>query len=84
MLFGIDYRGFPRLAHTADMGRMSSGAAIVHRSAAGEHVVVGVNRSAARLGDFNLAVPLSHELEEALRSFAHGFVPDFRQRLASR
>ena len=83
-LFGVDYGGFPRLAHTADMGRMSSGAAIVHRTGSGQNVVVGVNRSAARLGDFNLAVPLSRELEEALRSYAHGLVPVFGERLASR
>jgi hypothetical protein len=83
-LFGVDYGGFPRLAHTADTGRMSSGAAIVHRTDEGHDVVVGINRSSANFGDFNLAVPLSSELERALRSFAHGQVPTRRQRLAGR
>lgn len=83
-LFRIDYGGFTRLAHTADMGRMSSGAALVHRTASGQHVVVGVNRSSANFGDFNLAVPLTEELSETLRSFAHGRVPERNLRLASR
>ena len=82
-LFRIDYAGFTRLAHTADTGRMSSGAAIVHRTEDGRHIVVAVNRSSANLGDFNLAVPLSIELEVALRSYAYGQVPIRRQRLAS-
>ncbi len=81
-LFTVDYAGFRRLAHTADMGRMSSGAAIVHRTAAGVGLVVGVHRSAARFGDYNLAVPLSLELEEALRSFAYGVAPAAGQRMA--
>lgn len=81
-LFAIDYLGSRRLAHTADMERMSSGAAIVYRTEGGTDVVVGINRSAANLGDFNLAVPMSTELREALRSFAHGLVPLPSQRLA--
>ena len=81
-MFGINYAGFDRFAHTADTGRMSSGAAIVHRTASGQHIVVGVNRSGANFGDFNLAVPLTPELEEALRSFAYGQVPELRNRLA--
>lgn len=81
-LLSIRYGGYTRLAHTADMGRMSSGAAIVHRTDAGDFVVVGVNRSSATLGEFNLAVPLSIELEEALRSYAYGQVPIGPQRLA--
>lgn len=81
-LFRIDYGGFTRLAHTADTGRMSSGAAMIHRTDAGHDVVVGVNRSSANFGDFNLAVPLTRELTEALRSFAHGQVPQRQQRLA--
>jgi hypothetical protein len=83
-LFRIDYGGFTRLAHTADTGRMSSGAAIVHRTPDGQHVVVGVNRSSANFGDFNLAVPLTSELTEALRSFAYGQVPVRAHRLASK
>jgi hypothetical protein len=82
-LFGIDYGGFRRLAHTADTGRMSSGAAIVHRTSSGKNVVVGVNRSSANLGDFNLAVPISVELAEVLNSYARGQAPILRQRLAS-
>ena len=82
-LFRIDYGGFTRLAHTADSGRMSSGAAIVHRTEDGQNIVVGVNRSSANFGDFNLAVPLSIELEEALNSYAFGQVPIGRQRLAT-
>ncbi len=81
-LFSIDYGGYTRLAHTADTGRMSSGAAIVHRTEAGQNVVVGVNRSSANFGKFNLAVPLSTELEEALRSYAYGHVPIHGLRLA--
>ena len=82
-LLSVDYGGYRRLAHTADMGRMSSGAAIVHRTAVGKYVVVGVNRSSANLGEFNLAVPLSIELEELLRSYAWGQVPQRNQRLAT-
>lgn len=81
-LFGIDYGGFRRLAHDADSGRMSSGAAIVHRLPNGQHVVVGVNRSSANLRDFNIAVPLSIELVEVLKSNAFGQVPIPSQRLA--
>ncbi|HUF71897.1 MAG TPA: serine protease [Gammaproteobacteria bacterium] len=83
-LFSVEYGGFLRLAHTADTGRMSSGAAIVHRTEDGQNVVVGINRSSANFGDFNLAVPLSSELEQALRSYAYGQVPLRRQRLAAR
>ena len=82
-LFGIDYGGFYRLAHTADSGRMSSGAAIIHTTRDGEDIVVGVNRSSANLRDFNLAVPLSVELAEILKSFAFGEVPTRRQRIAA-
>ena len=82
-LFGIDYGGFRRLAHDADTGRMSSGAAIVHRTDGGEFVVVGVNRSSANLRDFNIAVPLSIELVETLRSHAYGQVPTHSQRMAA-
>jgi hypothetical protein len=81
-LLDVDYGGFPRLAHTADMERMSSGAAIVYRTRDGANIVVAINRSAANLADFNLAVPLSFELLEALRSFAYGQVPLRRQWLA--
>jgi hypothetical protein len=83
-LLSVDYGGYKRLAHTADMGRMSSGAAIVHKAAGGEFVVVGVNRSSANLGEFNLAVPLSIELEAVLRSYAWGQTPQRSQRLALR
>ena len=83
-LLSVDYGGYRRLAHTADMGRMSSGAAIVHRTTGGEYVVVGVNRSSANLGEFNLAVPLSVELDEILRSYAWGQIPQRNQRLALR
>jgi hypothetical protein len=62
---------------------MSSGAAIVHRTSSGKNVVVGVNRSSANLGDFNLAVPISVELAEVLNSYAQGQAPILRQRLAS-
>ena len=82
-LLDVDYGGYPRLAHTADMERMSSGAAIVHLTGDGMNVVVGINRSAATLADFNLAVPLSPELLATLQSFAHGRVPTPRQLLAS-
>jgi hypothetical protein len=82
-LLSVHYGGDIRLAHTADMGRMSSGAAIVHRTRSGEYVVVGVNRSSARLGEFNLAVPVSLELEAALRSLAFGQVPLRRQRVVA-
>jgi hypothetical protein len=82
MLFSVNYAGFDRLAHTADTGRMSSGAAIVHRTTNGQNLVVGVNRSGANFGDFNLAVPLTAELVEALSSFAYGQVPLAGLRLA--
>jgi hypothetical protein len=82
-LFGIDYGGFRRLAHTADTGRMSSGAAIVHRTSIGRNVVVGVNRSSANLGDFNLAVPLSVELAGVLKNYSDGPAPGHRLWLAS-
>jgi hypothetical protein len=65
-LFAIDYAGFRRLAHTADMGRMASGAAIVHRTPDGQSVVLGLHRSAANFGDYNLAVPIAGELEITL------------------
>lgn len=81
-LFAVAYGGFRRLAHTADTGRMSSGAAVVHRTAEGLSIVVGINRSSANFGDFNLAVPLSRELEETLRGYAYGQVPIRQQRLA--
>jgi hypothetical protein len=83
-LLDVDYGGFPRLAHTADMERMSSGAAIVHTTPDGTNVVVGINRSAANLADYNLAVPLSYELLETLQSFAHGQVPVWQQSLVAR
>jgi len=83
-LLSVRYGGDRRLAHTADMGRMSSGAAIVHRIESGEYIVVGINRSSANLGEFNLAVPLSFELEAALRSYAFGQVPMLWQRVAGR
>jgi hypothetical protein len=82
-LFGIDYGGFHRLAHTADTGRMSSGAAIVHRTGSGENVVVGVNRSSANLGEFNLAVPLSVELARVLKNYSDGLATGRREWLAS-
>jgi hypothetical protein len=82
-LFGVDYGGFLRLAHTADTGRMSSGAAIVHRTEDGKNIVVGVNRSSANFGDFNLGVPLSIELAEVLRAYAYGQMPLRQQPLVS-
>jgi hypothetical protein len=82
-LFGIDYGGFHRLAHTADTGRMSSGAAIVHRTGGGENVVVGVNRSSANLGEFNLAVSLSGELARVLKNYSDGLATGRREWLAS-
>lgn len=82
-LFPVDYGGYSRLAHTADIGRMSSGAAIVYRTDDGQDVVVGINRSSAKLGEFNLAVPLSRELLDILKSHAFGQVPIHRQRLAT-
>lgn len=82
-LLSIDYGGYPRLAHTADTGRMSSGAAIVQTVSPGEFVVVGINRSSANLGEFNLAVPLSLELAATLRSYAYGQVPAHRRWLAA-
>lgn len=81
-LFGIDYGGYHRLAHTADSGRMSSGAALIYQTDSGQDIVVGINRSSANLQEFNLAVPVSAELEEAVRSLAFGQVPSRRQRLA--
>lgn len=74
-LFAVDYAGFTRLAHTADMGRMSSGAAIVRRSPTGEAVVVGLHRSAANFGEFNLGVPMTAELLATLRGFVYGELP---------
>jgi len=82
-LFGVDYGGFRRLAHTADTGRMSSGAAIVHQTGNGRNVVVGVNRSSANLGDFNLAVPLSVELAGVLKNYSDGAWPGHRLWLAA-
>jgi len=82
-LMDIDYAGFARLGHTADSGRMSSGAAIVHRTGDGRDIVVGINRSSANFGEFNLAVPLSPELRQVLRSFAFGQVPARGQLLAA-
>ena len=82
-LFAIDYAGFPRLAHTADSGRMSSGAAIVHRTADGRNIVVGVQRSSANFGEFNLGVPVTTALFETLRSFAWGEMPGAASRLAA-
>jgi hypothetical protein len=81
-LFTVTYAGFRRLAHTADMSRMASGAPLVHRTADGRELVVGVHRSAAQYGDYNLAVPLSPELEAVLRSFAWGEAPAVGLRLA--
>jgi len=57
-LFGVDYAGYRRLAHTADIGRMSSGAAIVHRTDNGRAIVIGLNRSS--------------ELFNVLRGYAYG------------
>jgi hypothetical protein len=71
-LFAVDYAGFRRLAHTADMGRMSSGAAIVHRTDDGRAIVLGVHRSAATTGNYNLAVPISGSLEATLTAAAFG------------
>ena len=82
-LFGIDYAGFRRLAHTADTGRMSSGAAIVHRTAEGIGIVIGINRSGANFGDFNLAVPLTGTLEMVLRGTIYGEVPRYGESLAA-
>lgn len=81
-LFAVTYAGFRRLAHTADMGRMASGAALVHMTPDGRAVVVGVHRSSAQFGDYNLAVPLTPELEAVLRSFAWGEAPAAGERLA--
>jgi hypothetical protein len=83
-LFATDYAGFRRLAHTAPTDDMASGAALIHRTADGRNVVVAIHRSSAEFGDFNLAVPLSAELVEALRSHALGEAPAFRQRNAYR
>jgi len=81
-LFAVDYAGFRRLAHTADMGRMSSGAAIVHRFPDGQVVAIGVHRSAATHGDYNLAVPIAGELEAALSAATSGDYVDAGERLA--
>jgi hypothetical protein len=83
MLFAVDYAGFLRLAHTADIGRMSSGAAIVYRTPGGRGIVVGVQRSAASFGEFNLGVPVSARLFDTLRSLAWGGVPGSGTELAS-
>lgn len=82
-LFAVDYAGFSRLAHTADAGRMSSGAAIVHRTADGRSLVVGLQRSAANFGEFNLGVPVQTALFETLRSFVWGDLPGSGQQLAA-
>jgi hypothetical protein len=74
-LFTVRYAGFNRLAHTADAGRMSSGAAIVLRTTDGHSVVVGVQRSAANFGEFNLGVPIQTDLFDTLKSFAWGELP---------
>lgn len=81
-LFTVSYAGFRRLAHTADMSRMASGAPLVHRTPDGVERVVGVHRSSAQFGDYNLAVPLTPELEAVLRSFAWGEAPAGGLRLA--
>lgn len=81
-LLSVEYAGHTRLAHTADIGRMSSGAAIVHRTRSGEYIVVGVNRSSANLGEFNLAVPMSGALQRVLNNHARGHVPAHDQRIA--
>lgn len=81
-MLSVRYGGFDRLAHTADTGRMSSGAALIHRTQSGEYVVVGVNRSTAKFGLFNLAVPLTPELDSIIRSHAWGQVPAGDQRVA--
>jgi hypothetical protein len=83
LLFAIDYAGFQRLAHTADVGRMSSGAAIVRRTSDGRGIVVGLQRSGANFGEFNLGVPVSKELFETLRNFTYGDLPGPRAQLAS-
>ena len=82
-LFAVDYAGFSRLAHTADSGRMSSGAAIVHRTADGRSIVVGLQRSAANFGEFNLGVPVQTALYETLRSVVWGALPGSRGQLAA-
>ena len=81
-LFAVDYAGFSRLAHTADAGRMSSGGAIVHRTADGRSFVVGLQRSAANFGEFNLGVPVQTALFETLRSFVWGELPGSGAQLA--
>jgi hypothetical protein len=55
----------------------------VHRTRIGRNVVVGVNRSSANLGDFNLAVPLSVELAGVLKNYSDGAWPGHRLWLAS-
>jgi len=82
-LFSVRYAGFNRLAHTADAGRMSSGAAIVHRTADGRNIVVGLQRSAANFGEFNLGVPVQTALFETLRSFVWGELPGLGRQLAA-
>ena len=74
-VLGVNYGGYDRLAHTADMGRMSSGGALVIRSKSGRNLVIGIHRSSASFGEFNLAVPVSSELEQALRAYAWGQTP---------
>lgn len=83
LLFADDYAGFSRLAHTADAGRMSSGAAIVHRTADGRSIVVGLHRSAANFGEFNLGVPVQTALFETLRSFVWRELPGTGGQLAA-
>jgi hypothetical protein len=82
-LFAVNYAGFSRLAHTADAGRMSSGAAIVHRTADGRSIVVGLQRSAANFGEFNLGVPVRAALFETLSSFVWGELPGASRLLAA-
>lgn len=83
LLFAVEYAGLRRLAHTADIGRMSSGAAIVFRTADGRGIVVGLQRSAANFGEFNLGVPVSAALFAALRNFTWSARPGSAAHLAS-
>jgi hypothetical protein len=62
---------------------MSSGAALVHRTADGSSVVLGVHRSTANFGDYNLAVPIAGALEATLNGFALGRAPEPGVRMAS-
>lgn len=82
-LFAVEYAGFSRLAHTADGGRMSSGAAIVHRTADGRNIVVGLQRSGANFGEFNLGVPVQTALYETLRNFVWRELPESGGQLAT-